>query len=129
MTEIGHRVIAVGSSNTRGTKFFGYGVYVGYLSVPPGTETCLGTLEVPFRNPCIVLDSGAVVWGAQCWWGTIASWNRNVDPNRPSEQVDPPANPPMSDSDIVCATALLPGDPAEWIAKIREMAAPVGVAE
>jgi hypothetical protein len=25
--------------------------------------------EEMMRNPCIYLDSGDIVWGAQCWWG------------------------------------------------------------
>lgn len=127
MSEVGYRVIAVEGTNARRTKLFGHGVYVGDLNIPAGTMTCLGKLEwgPPVRNPCIVLDSGAVVWGTQCWWSTIEEWEHKVDPTRPVVFVDPPDNPMMSDEDLFCALAFLPGARDVWRAKIREMAVKV----
>ena len=51
--------------------FLGYGTYVGD-EVPPneGTASLTGYLSGLRRmNPKIVLDSGDVVWGCECWWG------------------------------------------------------------
>ena len=50
--------------------FLGFGKYLGDF-VP---ETAAGTLaeiarEEEFENPKILLDSGKVVWGCECWWG------------------------------------------------------------
>lgn len=30
--------------------------------------------EETFKNPCIELDSGEIVWGYQCWWGVESKW-------------------------------------------------------
>ncbi len=128
MSEVGYRVIAVKSSNAHRTELFGYGVYVGDLRIPAGTVTCLGKLEPGepnFRNPCIILDSGAIVWGTQCWWSTREEWERKIDPTRPNEVVDPPENPVLCDHDLLCALAFLPGNRDRWRARIREMAAVV----
>ena len=29
----------------------------------------LSLMEIGISNPRITLDSGDVVWGAECWWG------------------------------------------------------------
>jgi len=53
-------------------KFFGYGVYLG--EKVPHTEdvklfgVSLKKLNRP--NPCIRLDSGKLVYGCECWWGS-----------------------------------------------------------
>jgi hypothetical protein len=49
----------------------GYGTYVGE-EVPPneGLGSLTGYLSGQrLANPKIVLDSGDVVWGCECWWG------------------------------------------------------------
>ena len=50
--------------------FFGYGEYVG--DFVPGEEVAgdLGkqTRNSSFKNPKIILDSGQVIWGCECWW-------------------------------------------------------------
>lgn len=49
----------------------GYGTYVGN-EVPPneGHTSLTAYLSGERRaNPKIVLDSGEVVWGCECWWG------------------------------------------------------------
>lgn len=51
--------------------FIGWGTYVGD-EVPPneGLGSLTGYLAGERRsNPKIVLDSGDVVWGCECWWG------------------------------------------------------------
>lgn len=49
----------------------GYGTYVGD-EVPPneGLSSLTGYLAGRrMANPKIVLDSGEIVWGCECWWG------------------------------------------------------------
>lgn len=51
--------------------FLGWGTYVGE-EVPPneGTNSMTAYLTGLRRmNPKILLDSGEVVWGCECWWG------------------------------------------------------------
>jgi hypothetical protein len=51
--------------------FLGFGVYVGD-EVPPndGRKSLTEFLAGERRsNPKIVLDSGDIVWGCECWWG------------------------------------------------------------
>lgn len=58
---IGMRVGAIQKMDEETVHLFGYGVYDGDLEVPdnPG-----------WFNPRITLDSGKIVWGYQCWWGS-----------------------------------------------------------
>ncbi len=72
MSTIGERVCAISHSSEDGktTYIFGYGTYVAD-EVP---ETAAGQLGQMLRNaklvnPKIVLDSGKVVWGCECWHG------------------------------------------------------------
>lgn len=65
MVEKGARVGAILKADEKEVHLIGYGVYQG-LEVPP-VGTPHGDLEIP--NPKIELDSGAVVWGYECWWG------------------------------------------------------------
>lgn len=65
------RVVAIMSATEDKVFSFGEGEYVGD-EVPPsdgaGVLGILSQMNVP--NPKIVLDSGKVVWGCECWWGT-----------------------------------------------------------
>ncbi len=49
----------------------GYGTYVGDEVPPNEGHTSLTAYLSGLRrpNPKIVLDSGDVVWGCECWWG------------------------------------------------------------
>lgn len=66
----GTRVMAVSHIDVKHMKayVYGEGTYVG-------DEDCevLGIFgeNKYLKNPKIVLDSGKVVWGCQCWWGPI----------------------------------------------------------
>ncbi len=77
IVQAGQRVGAIcGSTADGGIDFYGYGVYVGEEVLPPGTQTPFGAVkddDPPMKNPKIVLDSGDVVWGCQCWWGSEAN--------------------------------------------------------
>lgn len=60
MREAGMRVLAVRDATATEVNIYGYGKYVG-------DEPCPIFDGIP--NPKIVLDSGEVVWGCECWWG------------------------------------------------------------
>ena len=68
----GDRVGAVESATDDTVNFFGWGFYEGD-EVPD--EQAAGFLAEAARehgntNPKILLDSGKVVWGCECWWGS-----------------------------------------------------------
>jgi hypothetical protein len=70
--EIGTRVLAVSHSDETTLYIFGEGVYMGDERPPDGTPGFLNDGSRPYppgyTNPKILLDSGEVVWGNQCWW-------------------------------------------------------------
>jgi hypothetical protein len=51
--------------------FLGWGTYVGEEVPPNEGHSSLSAYLSGLRqtNPKIVLDSGDVVWGCECWWG------------------------------------------------------------
>ena len=60
-------------ADDRQVRVFGYGEYAGDEIPPEGVSLDLDILaEVKCPNPKIVLDSGQVVWGCECWWGPEA---------------------------------------------------------
>lgn len=60
----GTTVLAIRDGDDNKLFVFGEGVYVGDLPVRiPGVS------NKTWRNPCIYLDSGDIIWGFQCWWG------------------------------------------------------------
>ena len=63
----GDRVGAVASSKDGTVNIFGYGVYEGDEVPPPDIMGPFGPMTG--KNPKILLDSGEVVWGCECWWG------------------------------------------------------------
>jgi hypothetical protein len=63
--QVGARVGAMLGARDKTVRFLGYGVYQGD-EVPPEN---IGGFNMGFPNPKIVLDSGKVVWGCECWWG------------------------------------------------------------
>lgn len=79
----GDRVGAVLSASNGEVHLLGFGVYEGN-EVPHGMN--VGTLGVMARagipNPKIKLDSGAVVWGCECWWGSEAGLKRELESGR-----------------------------------------------
>jgi hypothetical protein len=87
MTKTGERVGAICNSDKATVRFFGFGVFDGDKEPPSEVsimgisvgelnkeikEDCKkqGREYTPFTNPRITLDSGKVVWGCQCWWGS-----------------------------------------------------------
>ena len=73
---VGDRVLVLksASKDKREAYVYGEGTYVGNLAPPLGTKTPFGDVDesilaAGFKNPCIKLDDGRIVWGCQCWWG------------------------------------------------------------
>jgi len=69
--EQGIRVGAILSADAESVRLLGYGTYLGDF-VPEDDD--VGIFGVSFKelgrkNPRILLDSGDVVWGCECWWG------------------------------------------------------------
>lgn len=62
MSSVGTRVGAIYESNVveKVIKIFGYGTYLGD-SFPHE--------KAKLASPKILLDSGEVIYGYQCWWG------------------------------------------------------------
>ena len=71
--EPGERVGAVLSADQTTVKFLGWGVFEG-REVPVGAVGQMAEVlaEMGVPNPKIKLDSGKVVWGCECWWGSEA---------------------------------------------------------
>lgn len=67
--EIGTRVMAI--SHVEGDKVFAFGEGVYEGDFVPDDDAC-GFAEMAreygMANPKIRLDSGDVIWGAECWW-------------------------------------------------------------
>ena len=100
----GERVGAVLSMNAAEIRFLGFGVYDGDHEPPFGPlgrsraelddtiakKTAEGKLPADYRftNPRITLDSGAVVWGCQCWWGSEALVKKRLEDGRRVVVVD-----------------------------------------
>lgn len=79
----GHRVGAISSADQEVVYLFGYGTYQGEEVPPPGVRFAgmeLHTLDRP--NPKILLDSGKVVWGYECWWGPEARIRESIGTRR-----------------------------------------------
>lgn len=100
--EPGERVLALRNATATEVFVFGEGTYLGELTIPPGTPTPIGvTTEAnTFKNVCIQLDDGALVWGCQCWWGPV-EMTRQKFAGRTLIDLpasDRPANPPLPDA-------------------------------
>lgn len=65
--QVNDRVGAILGSKGHYVEFLGYGIYQGE-EIPPAEITFMG-LHLNIPNPKILLDSGKVTWGCECWWG------------------------------------------------------------
>jgi hypothetical protein len=69
--EIGTRIGAVSHSDKDTIYIFGFGTYAGdEVPETAGGWMAEGLREYNIPNPKLVLDSGKVVWGCECWWGS-----------------------------------------------------------
>lgn len=74
--EIGERVMAISHSENGTTYVFGNGIFLG--DKEPNDDVVIMGMPfaeikdqmVGFTNPAILLDSGQVVFGCECWWGS-----------------------------------------------------------
>jgi len=63
--EIGSRIGAIRDEADRVVSFFGYGIFTG-RTIPPKN---VGGFNLGVPNPTLLLDSGIIVYGCECWWG------------------------------------------------------------
>jgi len=88
--KIGDRVGAICGSKDGVVDFFGYGVYQGDSEIPFTAGGLLGEIsrEVKIGNPKILLDSGKVVWGCECWWASEESIKKQLEQAKEVKIVD-----------------------------------------
>jgi hypothetical protein len=79
MTKVNERVGAILGTGQDTVEFLGYGVYVGDF-VPTEAAGSVGKMlaEHAIPNPKIALDSGKVVYGCECWWGSEESVRKKL---------------------------------------------------
>jgi hypothetical protein len=71
MTKVGDRVGAVYTGDKETLQIFGFGVYEGDFTPKEAAGWIAETArEIGTKNPRIKLDSGKVVYGCECWWGS-----------------------------------------------------------
>lgn len=90
---VGDRVGAILEAKNGVVKLLGFGVYEGFKVPHKMNVGALGMLaRSNVANPCIRLDSGNVVWGCECWWGSEAAIQKELATGRFAgmlvEQVD-----------------------------------------
>ena len=70
MHKVGDRIGALLSVSETEVKVLGFGIYAGE-EVPTRAVGMLAEIlrTTKFPNPKLVLDSGKVVYGCECWWG------------------------------------------------------------
>lgn len=69
MWKKGDRVGAILGQTDDGVEFLGYGVYQGEEVPSSDAVGLFGKIarELQNPNPKILLDSGKIVWGCECW--------------------------------------------------------------
>lgn len=77
---VGERVGAIAHTDekTNTAYIFGYGRYDGVVMPPPDSGVLFFGAPLNRPNPKITLDSGKVVWGCECWWGTELEVRRMI---------------------------------------------------
>ena len=79
--KIGDRVGAVFGTNEDGSiDFLGYGIYEGkFVPIEAVGQLSEMMREIGRVNPRIRMDSGSVVYGCECWWGSEESIKKTLD--------------------------------------------------
>jgi hypothetical protein len=88
----GIRVGAIFGAKDGVCEFFGYGEYLGEISIldkryPAPKGMLKGIREraegygddFDLSNPLIKLDTGGYVWGCECWWGPADETKKKLD--------------------------------------------------
>jgi len=83
------RVGAILSIEGGVVKFLGYGEYTED-AVPEGDIGGMGPIlkKAGVNNPRIVLDSGSVVWGCECWWAKEEVVKKRLEACKEVIQID-----------------------------------------
>jgi hypothetical protein len=89
MSKINTRVGAILGAGKDTVEFLGYGVYVGDF-VPTEAAGDMGKMlaEAEIPNPKIVLDSGKIVYGCECWWGSEEAVQKKLAGYKTVTEVD-----------------------------------------
>lgn len=83
MAEIGQRVGAMQSADKDEVRMYGFGIFVGNESPVEAAGMMAKIIREQGRtNPKILLDSGKVVYGCECWWGPEASVRAKIGDRR-----------------------------------------------
>lgn len=86
---IGKRVGCILEADEKVIKFLGFGTYVGD-EIPDANTGGFGSLlhanKIP--NPKIVLDNDKVVFGCECWWGSMEQVKEQLSGERKVVWVD-----------------------------------------
>lgn len=70
--EPGTRVYALVGNKEHGVEVLGEGTYVGdEVPVEAVGWMAEALVEEQMANPKIALDNGGVVYGCECWWGSL----------------------------------------------------------
>lgn len=72
MVEKNNRVGCILSSDDKKVEFLGWGSYIGD-TIPTKDAGGFGPIlhEMGRANPTIRLDNGDLVYGCECWWGSV----------------------------------------------------------
>lgn len=78
--EVGSRIGAVLGAKNGKVEFLGFGTYEG-RAVPDADAVGIADImrEIGSENPKLRLDSGVVVWGCECWWGSQEEIERRLE--------------------------------------------------
>lgn len=68
--EVGDRVGAIIRADGDTIEIYGYGIYEGKKVPPEELNVQFFGMPLTMENPCIKLDSGKLVFGCECWWGS-----------------------------------------------------------
>jgi len=87
--KVGERVGAILRAGFEVCEFLGYGVYEGDF-LPHEAVGFLAEILVDTKvnNPRIRLDSGSVVYGCECWWGSEVEVKKRLAEYKEVKQVE-----------------------------------------
>lgn len=78
--QIGERIGALLSGDSKSVKLIGFGIYAGD-EVPPADAGGMAEAlnECGVTSPKLILDDGQIVWGCECWWDTESEIRRHME--------------------------------------------------
>lgn len=69
---VGERVGAIARADKETVWLFGYGTYQGERVPDPALGVRMFGMPMDHENPCLLLDSGKLIFGCECWWASEA---------------------------------------------------------